>query len=218
MRPLLLLLLVGVAACSGRTEPSSDGGPAGDGGVVDAGASDGGSADAGNVDCVDPADPCAEGKAPSDDRPCMPWEATCDHVHTCDADEARWCRVVEMCLAMPSCEPGTSGSELPCGLDEPDCRTLSVCGSTLHCRVDMDCDAAPSCPPNQLQSRVPCGLDEPECHSIYMCGQALWCREDTGCDGIPSCERGIATEYPCVEGEEHCERSSACGATVFCRY
>ncbi len=221
MTRLSLVLLRALIACSGRNEPRSDSGPS----PADTGLPN----DAGQVDasmpldaggCVDPSSPCAEGKAPSADNPCMPWEDDCDHVHLCGDDEPRWCRPENLCEAVPTCELGTGVTvpSTPCGPSEPNCTIQTMCGQTIFCRPMVDCQEEPTCPPSYLSSITPCGIGEPDCRAVYGCNQARWCRVDPGCDGVAVCTRGLPTTYPCAQDEVHCERVSECGMTVFCRY
>jgi hypothetical protein len=220
MRLLLLVALSALIACSGRNDPALDSGPSNDSGTPsDAGQADvSSSGDAGS--CADPQSPCSGDRGPSSDQPCMPWNEGCDHVHLCGGDEPRWCYERTNCLAIPGCEPGsgTTDPPTPCGPSEPNCSIRSLCGQTIFCRPMVDCEDEPSCPPSYLSSRTPCGIGEPDCRGVYGCNQARWCRVDTGCDGVATCARGIPTEYPCAQGEVHCERVSQCGMTVFCRY
>jgi hypothetical protein len=216
MNAIKVVLVLGLMACTGRQAPADDAGAVPGDAAVDAGSLDTGSAiDAGS--CVDAGNPCTSDEIRQQDRPCMPWEEQCRRIQTCGSDRPVQCRAAISCLAIPGCEPGARSSQIGCGLDETDCSTETVCGSTIFCRPDRDC-AEPTCPPDRLTSTVPCGRGEPDCVGIYDCGQAFWCRVDPGCDGVPACNRGIATTYPCVEGERFCERVTTCGASVFCRY
>ena len=217
-----VLLLCVFVACSGRFVPES-----GDGGV---GASDGGVVlDATSVPdagpCVSQDNPCGNESSPSSSAPCLPWEDWCTRVRTCEDGTAYWCRVLSSCFAEPNCGAGATPSNVPCGLDEADCRTETLCSVAVHCRAPRDCDDGPTaaCLPNSVGSRQPCGLDEPGCTSVYGCNSdgeptAQWCREVPGCDGVPSCTRGAATSYPCTPGDPHCERVTVCGQTIFCHF
>ena len=216
---LRALVLFAMVACSGRHVPSTDGGPAaGDAGALRDAASGDVTApnDAGS--CADPNSPCADDMVASETRPCLPWETWCVRVGLCGSGEPRWCRPDSGCEAVPSCQPGERESMTPCGLDEPDCTVRTLCNAAVFCRPETNCNDVPSCPPNQLGSVIPCGGNEAACRGIFVCSEARWCREDEGCDAVPNCARGVATNYPCVEGEGYCERSSACGTTIFCRF
>ena len=217
MRWVKVAVVIGCMACTGRIAPSDDAGTGPMDAMVDAGSADiGAPHDAGS--CVDVVDPCQDGELNSQENPCLPWETECRRVKTCAADEAHFCRQATSCLAIPTCGRGESQLQVGCGLDEPDCRVESLCGSTVFCRPNANCDAVPTCPPDRLTTTVPCGEGEPDCVGIYECGQAFWCRVDPGCDGTPTCIRGVATAFPCAPDESFCERVTTCGASVFCRY
>ena len=213
MKTLILWLVALSSLACGRYVPA----PGGDAGpAIDGGAS---ALDAGAPAC-DPLDTCPTEYFQTTEIACLPYQSSsvCSRLNRCVPEPGPWCHVAETCFALPSCPPTHRESEVPCGLDEEQCTTAEACGLTVFCRPEMDCDAEPTCQTG-TPSHIPCGIDEPDCQSIYQCAEALWCRGNPeGCRALPTCNDGwVSTQYPCVANELHCERSTACGSSIFCR-
>jgi hypothetical protein len=211
-RSLLLLAALSSFAC-GRyvPNPDNDAGSGADGGPA--------RADAGVQSC-DPQAACPPSFSESTTIPCLPYHSSdlCSRLNRCVPEPGPWCHTTEGCFGVPTCDPGTVQSAVPCGPDEDECKTAEMCGVIIFCRTDRDCGAVPSCTTG-VGSTTPCGLAEPDCEPVYRCGAAIWCRVNSDeCHMPPSCGEGwVSTDYPCTLNEPFCRRASACGTTVFCR-
>ena len=222
MHRFAAFMLCGLVACSGRFEPET--GDAGTG-VGDAGTVVDASTPQDAGPCVSADNPCADNLSASDSAPCLPWQDWCTRVRTCDDGTPYWCRQMSNCFAAPSCGPGETQSNIPCGLDEADCTTQTMCGVAVHCRAQRNCDEGPQmgCLPDSVGTSQPCGSDEPGCTPIYGCNSdglptAQWCHRVPECNEVPSCTRGAGTSYPCAQNDPHCERVTVCSQTIFCHF
>ena len=221
-----------VVACSGRNAPDFDTGNRGTdaGEAIDAGQTiDAGQAiDAGigqdaavrdtGVPCVDGDQACRDDQADSILEPCLPYQEDCERRQLCSDDSVHWCRPGGGCAAAPGCPLGAQQTDYPCGLNEPNCSIQTECNMSIFCRPLVDCAAEPECADGEQSSLVPCGLDETDCNRQSSCGSTVWCRPSNPCNTAARCNRGRPTNYPCVQGEEYCERIRVCDTTVFCRY
>lgn len=143
---------------------------------------------------------CPEGSVQVEACPnggnCFSEEACCSEI---------LCQVLDQnCGAVPVCEPYETQVESCDGLSGMECRSVTLCGSTIYCAAEVFCDGYPTCDPGDEE--VADCLEQESCYVAERCGASILCRDAAlpqhGCppdmpvEGDPCTDEGRFCDYP----------------------
>lgn len=155
----------------------------------------------GDTECCLAEPVCPEGTVQVDACPngssCFTEEACCSEI---------LCQTLD-CRAVPTCEGYETQVETCEGLNGSECRSVSLCGTTIFCAAEEFCNGYPSC--DEGDPEVTGCLEDASCYTAELCGTTILCQDTAlpqhGCppeapfDGEPCNEEGRFCDYPSGE-------------------